>query len=204
MKRLAVFGGAVVLTLWMAGPSSAAVIFQDDFNRADSAIVGNDWLEAGASVSISGNALQIRNNGSATQGDLSTVGLTDIVLSFDYRRSADVGNSDEALLVSWSLDGTTFSTLLSIAVPTTSATFTSVLLFALPAAAANIADLSIRFEFASAEGNDFLLIDNVVLEGTAVPLPAALPLYGTGLGLMGLFGWWRKRRAAASNPSMAT
>ncbi len=31
-----------------------------------------------------------------------------------------------------------------------------------------------------------------------VPLPAALPLYATGLGLMGLFGWWRRRRAAAA------
>jgi hypothetical protein len=30
-----------------------------------------------------------------------------------------------------------------------------------------------------------------------VPLPAALPLYGTGLGLMALFGWWRRRRADA-------
>ena len=33
---------------------------------------------------------------------------------------------------------------------------------------------------------------------SAVPLPAALPLYGTGLGLMGLFGWWRRRKAAAA------
>ena len=33
---------------------------------------------------------------------------------------------------------------------------------------------------------------------TPVPLPATLPLYGTGLGLMALFGWWRKRRAAAA------
>jgi len=29
------------------------------------------------------------------------------------------------------------------------------------------------------------------------PLPAALPLFATGLGAMGLFGWHRKRNAAA-------
>jgi hypothetical protein len=32
----------------------------------------------------------------------------------------------------------------------------------------------------------------------ATPLPAALPLFATGLGAMGLFGWRRKRKAAAS------
>ncbi len=30
-----------------------------------------------------------------------------------------------------------------------------------------------------------------------VPVPAALPLFGTGLALMGFFGWRRKRKAAA-------
>ena len=30
-----------------------------------------------------------------------------------------------------------------------------------------------------------------------IPLPAALPLYGTGLAVMGFLGWRRKRRAAA-------
>jgi hypothetical protein len=29
------------------------------------------------------------------------------------------------------------------------------------------------------------------------PLPAAFPLFATGLGAMGLFGWRRKRKAAA-------
>jgi hypothetical protein len=32
-------------------------------------------------------------------------------------------------------------------------------------------------------------------EAAAVPIPAALPLFATGLGLMGLVGWRRKRRA---------
>lgn len=31
----------------------------------------------------------------------------------------------------------------------------------------------------------------------AVPLPAALPLFATGLGALGLFGWRRKRKAEA-------
>ena len=29
-----------------------------------------------------------------------------------------------------------------------------------------------------------------------IPLPAALPLFGTGLGIMGFIGWRRKRRMA--------
>jgi hypothetical protein len=33
---------------------------------------------------------------------------------------------------------------------------------------------------------------------TTTPLPAALPLFGTGLGALGLFGWRRKRKNAAA------
>jgi len=32
---------------------------------------------------------------------------------------------------------------------------------------------------------------------TSTPLPAALPLFATGLGALGLFGWRRKRKQAA-------
>jgi hypothetical protein len=35
-------------------------------------------------------------------------------------------------------------------------------------------------------------------DGQATPLPAALPLFATGLGAMGLFGWRRKRKNAVA------
>jgi hypothetical protein len=36
------------------------------------------------------------------------------------------------------------------------------------------------------------------------PVPAALPLFATGLGALGLMGWRRKRKAATSAASLAT
>src|SRR5262245_9922474 len=39
---------------------------------------------------------------------------------------------------------------------------------------------------------------NIASNGlTQTPLPAALPLFASGLGGMGLFGWWRKRKTKA-------
>jgi hypothetical protein len=41
-------------------------------------------------------------------------------------------------------------------------------------------------------------IDSISLPGTLTPLPAALPLFAGGLGLMGLLGWRRKQRGQAA------
>jgi hypothetical protein len=50
----------------------------------------------------------------------------------------------------------------------------------------------------------YFFSDNTPGEGTvgnvsvsATPLPTTLPLLATGLGGLGLFGWWRKRKASA-------
>jgi len=37
---------------------------------------------------------------------------------------------------------------------------------------------------------------NFTFEIGTTPIPAALPLFATGLGALGLFGWRRKRKAA--------
>jgi hypothetical protein len=38
----------------------------------------------------------------------------------------------------------------------------------------------------------------IAFSATLTPLPAALPLFATGLGAVGLLGWRRKRKAAAA------
>ncbi len=48
-------------------------------------------------------------------------------------------------------------------------------------------------------GTGNLRIDDInVTVASAVPLPAAAPLFATGLGAIGLLGWRRKRKAAIS------
>jgi hypothetical protein len=44
-------------------------------------------------------------------------------------------------------------------------------------------------------GPDIVALINVA-DATATPLPAALPLFATGLGALGLLGWRRKRKNA--------
>jgi hypothetical protein len=45
-------------------------------------------------------------------------------------------------------------------------------------------------------GNTSVLLANI--DVPSVPLPAALPLFATGLGALGLLGWRRKRKIAAA------
>jgi hypothetical protein len=49
------------------------------------------------------------------------------------------------------------------------------------------------------KGDQHLLVNNFTVNGDvlATPLPAALPLFATGLGAMGLLGWRRNRKAKA-------
>jgi hypothetical protein len=49
--------------------------------------------------------------------------------------------------------------------------------------------------FTKSAGYDNFLVD---INTAATQLPAALPLFATGLGALGLLGWRRKRKAAAA------
>lgn len=50
--------------------------------------------------------------------------------------------------------------------------------------------------------SDVALADLKQLSLNPVPLPAALPLFASGAGVMGLLGWWRKKRKAAAEISV--
>ena len=51
------------------------------------------------------------------------------------------------------------------------------------------------YYFFTADGGNVLLGSFTIVDPPAVPLPAALPLFATGLGMTGLLGWRRKRKA---------
>ncbi|TNE41617.1 MAG: hypothetical protein EP348_00670 [Alphaproteobacteria bacterium] len=55
-------------------------------------------------------------------------------------------------------------------------------------------DLGVNFWAKGTEDTFGGYLDDIRI--SAVPLPAALPLYGAGLAAMGLMGWRRKRKAA--------
>jgi hypothetical protein len=52
------------------------------------------------------------------------------------------------------------------------------------------------FNGASFESRD--IVSGEIVPVSTTPLPAALPLFATGLGVLGLLGWRRKRKSAAA------
>ncbi|MCC6775358.1 MAG: DUF642 domain-containing protein [Hyphomicrobiales bacterium] len=63
---------------------------------------------------------------------------------------------------------------------------------------ADAIETTVRFQNTVGGSNGGILLDAVSVEAaSAVPVPAALPLFASGLGLLGFVGW-RKRRKVAS------
>src|SRR5687767_12717455 len=125
MKKL--FGLGAALFFLAAQPSSAATIYADDFNRADSTTVGFGWVE-GAGISVNSNQLLFDANDNAltvTQGDLvlSTVNYTNLVFSFDWRGIST--DTEESITAYWSSNGTTFNLLAPSILLSPSASFTN-------------------------------------------------------------------------------
>ena len=152
----------------------------------------------------------------AAAGIISTAGYTNITISFDWLRKGT--ESDDAFYFSYIVNPGTLNTALMqnegawtttlISVGGTDTNFATVnpIINLANASNSNIAIMfwTVSNGSCSYSGGydcdtDYFKVDNVVVGGTpnATPLPAALPLFASGLGALGLLGWRRKRKAAA-------
>ena len=157
---------------------------------------------------VSGLGFQALDNSTLTgftfqnQGNADTVVLTDSVGNILDLISTPASTPSDAVSVNWALTtGNTYYLLQTGGVNGLFGTFGSTLpsdadiaiattfngdggLNSIPAAIAN-------YDVGDYWG-DF---NNITTASAATPLPAALPLFASGLGALGLLGWRRKRKA---------
>ena len=98
------------------------------------------------------------------------------------------GRPDAAIIVTNTYFGDTLATLDSIAYGST--TFG---LLTVHSSGVEIGDWNNNGQTIPAQAD----IQSITINTATTPLPAALPLFASGLGALGLLGWRRKRKAAA-------
>ena len=152
----------------------------------------------------SGNAMSLKafNNGdisnvdtvTATTAPINTAGVSKLAVSFDY--SGLLTETGDKLQLFASFGGDPFialSGLLPLSLTNNNAGLAWTTFFLASFDNPNLAATStvLKFELRSTQLGEFAYVDNVSLSASAVPLPAALPLFAGGLGLM---GWMARRR----------
>lgn len=152
----------------------------------------------------------------AAAGIISTAGYTNITISFDWLRKGT--ESNDAFYFSYIVnpgalttslmqnEGAWTTTLISNGGSDTNFATINPIIDLVNASNSNIAIMfwTVSNGSCSSSGGydcdtDYFKVDNVVVGGTLsqTPLPAALPLFASGLGTLGVLGWRRRRKVAA-------
>ncbi len=194
---------SLILMSVLAAPSAfAVVIFEDNFNGRNGNTVGNGWSEIennNNDVAISGGVMRLRDRQSgmdaaASQlGGFSTIGLTDIMLSYDWGASNNT-ESNDSLYVEWRVSGSSsWSELIQHALGGSSLAGN---VLSLGVAAANQASIEFRFYTSVSTSGERAMIDNVMLAGRDAAMAVSEP---TTLMLMGfaMLGFIARKRARA-------
>lgn len=194
MRPLGTLGFALsVLAAVTASPPQARanLVTNGDFETGDlTGWSGSDW-SASTFVVISGNysARCDCQAFSTIVQNLPTEVAHSYDLSFYFRGEQFLTGSLYQLHVYW--DGIDTGTI----IPSSSDAWT---FYTITGLTASSTSTSLSFQVFLADRYD---LDNVVVEDVAptspTPVPAALPLFATGLGALSLLGWRRKRKTAA-------
>jgi hypothetical protein len=218
---------ALIVSTCAVTGGSAATIFADDFNRAQDNTVGNGWTEheknaAAVRINHTGGAngfgfLELTKEASTAPdasvvgGAFSTLGFTNISVSFLYKGAPGGNHPGENLYFAW---GTTAAT----GTTTPTAGFFSdnsglaqdnwlTATISLGGAASNLAAIYLSLFTNVDSMSAGYEIRNFALTGDAhsdvpgpgeTPLPAAVFLFGTVLAGGAGFGAIRRRRKAAA------
>ncbi len=181
-NTLALFTAIFASLIVLSSMATAAVIFSDDFSSGISipwTITNNPTTLPGTPWTAINQYAEAKPGGSTNQG---TTILERIVSTSDfqaievkYKRQlgeASGGNgfepSDE-FKVLWSIDGTNYNTLETAVGPQQDPGFVSQSHTNIGASANNNAAFRIRFECTTNAQNEFCRIDDVSIEGTAIP-----------------------------------
>lgn len=185
MKTTKLFCSALLITLGLLAQSaSAVVIFEDDFSGGNRNTVGNGWSEIERSnndVAVTNGQLRLRDtqwggiDAAASQlNGFSTIGLTDIMLSYEWGASTNT-ESNDSLFVEWRTSGSSWTELVEHALGGSSLVGN---VLQLGMMAANQASIEFRFYTSVSASNERAYIDNVILSGSyaAVSEPGTLSL----------------------------
>jgi hypothetical protein len=170
VARLAAFAVIALGSLFGFGERASADVF--DFTFSCGAGCG---ISGGVIDVVSGNITSIA--GTAT--GLSSVGLNG---AFDYSSNLVTDSATFSTQTNYDFQAATNNGL------------TPLVEFILLVGANN----SEIITYSSPTDNVYALGTSTAIQVSATPLPAALPLFTTGLGALGLLGWRRKRKSAAA------